>query len=194
MDVFFNAGSREALFFDALHSNPNVHGILALHEGNVTSMSGGDTQVHNQPAVMVVHLGAGLAQAMGQFIDVAFGGLPVVVITFAGDTGSWVDRINLDFDHSFAPTSVARLVVKASWPVIDPEGLPAAVERALQVAQTPPFGPVHLAVYDSMLSDKQVTVDIIDDPVSSSSAGNASDRSAERRVGIECRSRWSPYH
>ena len=181
--VFYNSGSREALFFDALHSNPNIHGILALHEGNVTSMAGGYTQVHNQPAVMVVHLGAGLAQAMGQFINVAYGGLPVVVITFAGDTGSWVDRINLDFDHSFAPTSVARPVVKASWTVIDPEGLPAAVERALQVAQTPPFGPVHLAVYDSMLSDKQVTVDILDDPVSPLSAGNASDTDLDTILG-----------
>ena len=173
--VFYNSGSREALFFDALHSNPNIHGILALHEGNVTSMAGGYTQVHNQPAVMVVHLGAGLAQAMGQFINVAFGGLPVVVITFAGDTGSWVDRINLDFDHSFAPTSVATPMVKASWTVIDPEGLPAAVERALKVAQTPPFGPVHLAVYDSMLSNRQVTTDIIDGAVLPLTAGAASD-------------------
>ena len=173
--VFYNSGSREALFFDALHSNPNIHGILALHEGNVTSMAGGYTQVHNQPAVMVVHLGAGLAQAMGQFINVAFGGLPVVVITFAGDTGSWVDRINLDFDHSFAPTSVASPMVKASWTVIDPQGLPAAVERALKVAQTPPFGPVHLAVYDSMLSNRQVTTDIIDGAVLPLTAGAASD-------------------
>ena len=173
--VFYNSGSREALFFDALHSNPNIHGILALHEGNVTSMAGGYTQVHNQPAVMVVHLGAGLAQAMGQFINVAFGGLPVVVITFAGDTGSWVDRINLDFDHSFAPTSVARPMVKASWTVIDPEGLPAAVERALKVAQTPPFGPVHLAVYDSMLSNRQVTTEIIDGAVLPLTAGEVSD-------------------
>ena len=178
--VFYNSGSREALFFDALHSNPNIHGILALHEGSVTSMAGGYTQVHNQPAVMVVHLGAGLAQAMGQFINVAFGGLPVVVITFAGDTGSWVDRINLDFDHSFSPTSVARPMVKASWTVIDPEGLPSAVERALQVAQTPPYGPVHLAVYDSMLSKRQVTTDIIDGVVSPLSAGKTSDVDLEK--------------
>ena len=33
---------------------------------------------------MVVHLGAGLAQSLGQLINVWSGGLPVVVITFAG--------------------------------------------------------------------------------------------------------------
>ena len=33
--VFYNSGSREALFFDALNNNPNINGILALHEGTV---------------------------------------------------------------------------------------------------------------------------------------------------------------
>ena len=64
--VFYNSGSREAPFFDALMAHPDVHGILALHEGSVTAMAGGYTQVNGDPAVMVVHLGAGLAQCMGQ--------------------------------------------------------------------------------------------------------------------------------
>ena len=98
--VFYNSGSREALFFDALNNNPNIDGILALHEGSVASMAGAYTQVNSEPAVMVVHLGAGLAQCMGQLYNIWFGGLPVVVITFAGDTGSITDRINLDLDST----------------------------------------------------------------------------------------------
>jgi hypothetical protein len=86
--VFYNSGSREAHFFDALYAHPNIHGILALHEGSVTAMAGGYTQARLDPAVMVVHLGAGLAQCMGQLINVWTGSLPVVVMTFAGDTGS----------------------------------------------------------------------------------------------------------
>ena len=82
--VFNNSGSREALFFDALHTHQDVHGILALHEGSVTAMAGGYSQVRADPAVMVVHLGAGLAQCLGQLINVWTGSLPVVVITFAG--------------------------------------------------------------------------------------------------------------
>ena len=74
--VFYNSGSREANFFDALHANPKVNGILALHEGSVTAMAGGYTQVNGDPAVTVVHLGAGLAQCMGQLINVWTGGLP----------------------------------------------------------------------------------------------------------------------
>ncbi len=102
--VFYNSGSREAPFFDALQASSDVHGILALHEGIVTSMAGGYTQVNGDPAVMVVHLGAGLAQCMGQLINVWSGSLPVVVITFAGDTGSFADSISLDLGHSAGPT------------------------------------------------------------------------------------------
>ncbi len=102
--LFYNSGSREARFFDALHAHPDIHGILALHEGSVTSMAGGYTQVDAEPAVMSVHLGAGLAQCMGQLINVWSGSLPVVVLTFHGDTGSYADRITLDLSHNACPT------------------------------------------------------------------------------------------
>ena len=173
--VFYNSGSREALFFDALNNNPNIDGILALHEGSVASMAGAYTQVNSEPAVMVVHLGAGLAQCMGQLYNIWFGGLPVVVITFAGDTGSFTDRINLDLDSSFSPASISVPMAKETWTVIEPEGLPAAVDRALRVATTPPFGPVHLAVYDKMLENQQLSTEIIHGGAKSIKAGNASD-------------------
>ena len=173
--VFYNSGSREALFFDALNNNPNINGILALHEGTVASMAGAYTQVNAEPAVMVVHLGAGLAQCMGQLYNIWFGGLPVVVITFAGDTGSFTDRINLDLDASFGPASISVPMCKETWTVIEPEGLPNAVERALRVAATPPFGPVHIAVYDKMLGSQQVTTDIIHSGGGKLNAGHASD-------------------
>ena len=173
--VFYNSGSREALFFDALNNNPNINGILALHEGTVASMAGAYTQVNAEPAVMVVHLGAGLAQCMGQLYNIWFGGLPVVIITFAGDTGSFTDRINLDLDASFGPASISVPMCKETWTVIEPEGLPNAVERALRVAATPPFGPVHIAVYDKMLGNQQVTTDIIHSGGGKLNAGHASD-------------------
>ena len=57
--VFNNPGSLEALFFDALHAHPRVHGIVALHETSVIAMAGGYTQANLDPAVAIVHLGAG---------------------------------------------------------------------------------------------------------------------------------------
>ena len=178
--VFNNSGSREALFFDTLHAHPDIHGILGLHEGTVTAMAGGYTQVNADPGVMVVHLGAGLAQSMGQLINVWWGGLPVVVITFAGDTGSFADRISLDLSHSFGPTSIAAPMTKENWTVVDPRGLPAAIERAIRVASTPPVGPVHLAVYDSMLGPDPLDAEIIEGEAPRISAGYPSDDDIER--------------
>ncbi len=178
--VFNNSGSREALFFNELHSRPDIHGILGLHEGAVTAMAGGYTQANLQPGVMVVHLGAGLAQCMGQLINVWTGSLPVVVITFAGDTGSFADRISLDLSHNAGPTSISAPMTKASWAVIEPEGLPAAIERALRVAMTPPVGPVHLAIYDRMLGPDQVTANIIEGDLPEVRTGYPSDGDVEQ--------------
>ena len=178
--VFNNSGSREALFFDTLHAHSDIHGILGLHEGSVTAMAGGYTQVKTDPAVMVVHLGAGLAQSMGQLINVWWGSLPVVVITFAGDTGSFADRISLDLSHSFGPTSIAAPMTKENWTVVEPEGLPSAIDRAIRVATTPPVGPVHLAVYDTMLGPAPITTEIIEGGVPGVRAGYPSDDDMER--------------
>ena len=177
--VFNNSGSREALFFNELHSRPDIHGILGLHEGAVTAMAGGYTQANLAPGVMVVHLGAGLAQCMGQLINVWTGSLPVVVITFAGDTGSFADMISLDVSHNAGPTAISAPLTKANWTVIEPEGLPAAVERAIRVAMTPPVGPVHLAVYDRLLGPAEFTANIIEGDLPERRSGYPSDSDVE---------------
>ena len=178
--VFFNSGSREAYFFDALHDHSHINGILALHEGSVTAMAGGYTQAKLDPAVMVVHLGAGLAQCLGQLINVWAGSLPVVVITFAGDTGSFADQIGLDLSHNFGPTSISAPFTKANWTVIEPEGLPQAIERAIRVATTPPVGPVHLAVYDRLLGPEQVSTNIIEGSIPNVRSGYPADSDVEQ--------------
>ena len=178
--LFYNSGSREARFFDALHDHPDIHGILALHEGSVAAQAGGYTQANLDPAVMVVHLAAGLAQCLGQLINIWSGGLPVVVISFAGDTGSFADRIELDLSHSFGPTSIAAPFTKQNWTVIEPEGLPQAIHRALLVAKTPPVGPVHLAVYDRTLGHEQITANIIEGSIPDLHAGYPSDSDVEK--------------
>ena len=182
--LFYNSGSREARFFDALHSRAGIDGILGLHEGAVAAMAGGFAQVNSQPAVMSVHLGAGLAQSMGQMINVWAAGLPVVTITFVGDTGSYADRITLDLSHNAGPTSIMAPLMKANWTVIDPNGVAAAVDRAIKVATTPPIGPVHIAVYDRILGPEQITTQIIEGPPARPRAGYPDDRDVEELARV----------
>jgi benzoylformate decarboxylase len=70
-------------------------------------------------------------------------------------------------------------MTKASWTVIEPEGLPAAIERALRVAMTPPVGPVHLAVYDRLLGPNQATANIIEGDLPELRVGYPSDGDVE---------------
>ena len=160
--VFNNPGSREGRFLDALYSHPGIDQIVALHEGSVASMAGGYTQAKLEPAAMVVHLGAGLAQSLGQLINVAEGSLPVVVITFAGDTGSYFDKIGMELNHSFGPTSISAPFTKSTWTVLEPEGLAQAIDRAFRVATTAPVGPVHLTMYDWLLGPEEVETSILE--------------------------------
>ena len=182
--LFYNTGSREARFFDALHGHPEMDGILGLHEGAVTAMAGGFAQVNSEPAVMSVHLGAGLAQSLGQMINVWAASLPVVTITFVGDTGSYADRITLDLGHNAGPTSIAAPFMKANWTVVDPGGLAMAVDRAIKVATTPPIGPVHIAVYDRNLGSEQITTRIIEGPPVRPRAGYPDDRDVEELARV----------
>ena len=182
--LFYNPGSREARFFDSLHSNPNIHGVIGLHEGTVTAMAGGYAQVATQPAVMSVHLGAGLAQSLGQMINVWAAMLPVVTITFVGGTGSYADRITLDLGHNVGPTSIGAPFMKANWTVVEPEGLATAVERAIKVAMTPPVGPVHIAAYDRILGPEPITTNIIDGVPAQAVAGYPADSDVESLAEI----------
>ena len=182
--LFYNPGSREARFFDSLHSNPNIHGVIGLHEGTVTAMAGGYAQVATQPAVMSVHLGAGLAQSLGQMINVWAAMLPVITITFVGDTGSYADRITLDLGHNVGPTSIGAPFMKANWTVVEPEGLATAVERAIKVAMTPPVGPVHIAAYDRILGPETITTNIIDGVPAQAVAGYPADSDVESLAEI----------
>ena len=177
--LFYNPGSREARFFDTLHSRPDINGVIGLHEGTVASMAGGYAQVNSEPAVMSVHLGAGLAQSLGQMINVWAAALPVVMITFVGDTGSYSDRITLDLGHNVGPTSIGAPFMKANWTVIEPGGLATAVDRALKVATTPPFGPVHIAAYDRILGADHITTSIIEGPPVRPRAGYPDDGDVE---------------
>ena len=179
--IFNNTGSHEARFFDALHDHPSIHSILGLHEGVVTGMAGGYTQVKNDPAVMVAHLDCGLGQTLGQMLNILYAKLPVIVISYAADTVSGTDRVGWGhhISHNVGPTHISSPYIKASWTVLKPEGMAHAIYRALLVAKTPPVGAVHLAIYENTLTTDIIEAEIIDSGLPNLRAGYPSDSDIE---------------
>ena len=179
--IFNNTGSHEARFFDALHDHSDIHGILGLHECVVAGMAGGYTQVNNEPAVMVAHLDCGLGQTLGQMLNIQNAKLPVVVISYAADTGSGTDRVGWGhhISHNIGPTHISAPYVKSSWTVLKPEGLAHAIYRALFVAKTPPVGAVHLAIYEHMLTTDTIDADIVEGGLPDLRAGYPADSDIE---------------
>ena len=83
-------------------------------------------------------------------MPVGAGSSPGAVLTCARDFESLSDRVVLDFCNGSATTEIYTPFTKATWTVVEPEGLPQAIDRAIRVAMTPPVGPVHLAIYDRL--------------------------------------------
>src|SRR3989442_11350607 len=106
-----------------------------------------------------------------------------------------------------APRSIARAVIRHDGPHAHPEAGQAA-HRAVQkadggaaplirqdIGRGPARGIVdgHVREFPASAADRVTTVPT-DAMAGAHDAAQLLDRSEERRVGKECRSRWSPYH
>src|SRR2546426_80847 len=78
-----------------------------------------------------------------------------------------------------------QFVIAADEPTLSKEQITRFLLTAKVVASTPWRGKGITHTWVLTLSDGTVTHDASFQPI---------DRSEERRVGKECRSRWSPYH
>ena len=130
---------------------------------------------------MVAHLYCDLSQTLGQMFNIHNAKLPVVVITYAADTGSGTDRVGWGhhINPNVGPTHISAPYVKASWTVLNPEGMAHAIYRALLVAKTPPVGAVHLAIYENSLTTDTIEADIVENGLPDLRASYPSDSDIE---------------
>src|SRR2546429_10027175 len=97
------------------------------------------------------------------------------------------------------PTEAERLNARAAYTAPDTppeEAFDDLTRLASQICQTP-VALVSLVDADRDWFKSRVGLDLAQTPRDVSFSAHAilqSDRSEERRVGKECRSRWSPYH
>ncbi len=139
--IFGNVGSTEETFLKNFPSDFRY--ILGLQEASVVGMADGFSQVMRCPALVNVHTGAGLGNAMGAVLT-AFQNKTPLIITAGQQTREmllmepWLTNIE--------PTVMPKPWVKWAYEPVRAEDVPAAFMRAIATALQPPAGPVFLSL------------------------------------------------
>jgi benzoylformate decarboxylase len=139
--VFGNVGSTEETFLKNFPSDFRY--ILALQEASVIGIADGYAQATRRPALVNLHTGAGLGNAMGNLIT-AFQNKTPLIVTAGQQTREmplmepWLTNVEA--------TMLPRPWVKWAYEPMRAEDIPAAFMRAIATALQPPSGPVFLSL------------------------------------------------
>ncbi len=140
--IFGNPGTTELPILDTLLLDGRLKYTLGLHEGPVMSMADGFSTASRKLCVVNVHVSCGLGNSMGMLYNAFRAGTPLLV------TAGQQDR-RLAFEEPILwsdMAAVARPFTKWSAEVQRVQDLPSAMRRAIQMATTPPTGPVFLSI------------------------------------------------
>lgn len=140
--LFGNPGSTELPFNEALAADERFQYVLGLHEVGLISMADGYAMASGDVGMACVHICCGVGNSMGMMYNAFTEGSPVVLMAGQQDLRLRFAEPVLAGDM----VSVARPWTKWAHEVQRVEDIPAAARRALQVALTPPTGPVFLAL------------------------------------------------
>ncbi|MCX5892938.1 MAG: thiamine pyrophosphate-binding protein, partial [Deltaproteobacteria bacterium] len=145
--LFGNPGSSEEGFLDALSRFPDIEYILSLQESIAVAMADGYCRATQKPALVQLHCGVGLGNALGMLYQAYRGHSPLVVL--AGEAGIAYDALNAQMAVNLV--DMARPVTKFAARVVHPGSLLRLLRRAFKMAATPPMGPVFLALPQDIL-------------------------------------------
>lgn len=139
--IFGNVGSTEETFLKNFLSDFRY--VLALQEASVIAMADGFAQAMRQPALVNVHTGAGLGNAMGNLLT-AFQNKTPLIVTAGQQTREmlllepWLTNVEA--------TTLPRPWVKWAYEPVRAQDVPTAFMRAIATALQPPSGPVFLSL------------------------------------------------
>lgn len=140
--MFGNPGTVEQGFLDELAGFADFHYILALQEAVAAGIADGYARATGRPALLQLHSGVGLGNAIGMLYQAKRGRTPMVVI--AGEAGIRYEA--MDAQMAADLVAMARPVTKYSTRVTDPASVLRVLRRAMKIAMTPPAGPVFVAL------------------------------------------------
>jgi thiamine pyrophosphate-dependent acetolactate synthase large subunit-like protein len=139
--IFGNVGSTEETFLADFPSDFRY--VLGLQEASVMAMADGFAQAMRRPALVNLHTGAGLGNAMGTLLT-AFENKTPLIVTSGQQTRQmllmepWLTNVDA--------TMMPRPWVKWAYQPVRAQDVPAAFMRAIAVATQPPAGPVFLSL------------------------------------------------
>lgn len=140
--IFGNPGTTELPLNDALAEDGRFRYIFGLHEIPVVAMADGFAMASGGIGVANVHVSCGLGNAMGMLYNAHCEGTPLLLTAGQQDRRLRLEEPVLVGDL----VSVARPWTKWAAEVERVEDIPVAVRRAIQIAMTPPTGPVFLSL------------------------------------------------
>ncbi|MEU2828843.1 thiamine pyrophosphate-binding protein [Streptomyces lavendulae] len=150
LDVMFgNPGTVEQGFLDAAERTPDFQYVLALQETVAAGMADGYARATGRAALLQLHTGVGLGNAIGMLYQSMRGHTPLVAI--AGDAGVRYDA--MDAQMAADLVAMARPVTKYATRVTDPRSVLRVMRRAVKIAMTPPRGPVFVALPMDVLDE-----------------------------------------
>jgi benzoylformate decarboxylase len=140
--IFGNPGTTELPLNDALAGDRRFRYVFGLQEIPVVAMADGYAQASGGVGVANVHICCGLGNAMGMLYNAHVSGTPLLLTAGQQDRRLRLEEPVLAGDM----VSVVRPWTKWAVEVQRVQDVPTAVRRAVQVALTPPTGPVFLAL------------------------------------------------
>ncbi|GGR95363.1 MULTISPECIES: thiamine pyrophosphate-binding protein [Streptomyces] len=136
--MFGNPGTVEQGFLDELRGFPDIEYILTLQESVAVGIADGYARATQQPALIQLHTGVGLGNAVGLLYQAMRGHAPLVVV--AGEAGLRYEGLEAQMAADLV--GMARPVTKWATRVVDPDSTLRTLRRAFKVAATEPRGPV----------------------------------------------------
>ncbi|MEV5433833.1 thiamine pyrophosphate-binding protein [Streptomyces sp. NPDC052701] len=140
--MFGNPGTVEQGFLDALEDYDELQYVLTLQETVAAGIADGYARATGRPALLQLHSGVGLGNAVGMLYQAKRGHSPLVVI--AGEAG--VKYEAMDAQMAADLVAMAAPVTKYATRVTDPHSVLRVLRRAMKIAMTPPRGPVFVAL------------------------------------------------
>lgn len=140
--MFGNPGTVEQGFLDELEKFDDFHYILALQETVAAGIADGYARATGGPALLQLHSGVGLGNAIGMLYQSKRGHTPLLVV--AGESGVRYEA--MDAQMAADLVAMARPVTKYATRVTHPGSVLRVLRRALKIAMTPPHGPVFVAL------------------------------------------------